>query len=195
MDDQELDSQFDGIDSGNDSAPESGSESSAPPKSDQSGDQSNSAKRINDLMSIAQQHEARANAAEAELARLRGQKPRGDGKPEDAGAPEAGAGAEDWAALLREQARDQFYASDPRLAEYGVPKEAITGATPAEMREALIRQTKLVDAIETRARNAALVEFGLDPEIGGGAGEPAKDFAAMSKEEFESWVQRAKSGR
>lgn len=195
MDEQEIDNQFDDIDGGNDAAPESGSQSgSAPSVTDQSGEESNSQKRINDLMSARDQATARANAAEAELQRLRG----GDSAPdrktkgETKSQPSEG---EQWAALLRDQAQELLYRSDPRLAEYGIDKSLITGSTPEEMRASLAAQIKLVEAIETRARNKALVEHGLEPEVRGGSGERAPDYAAMSKEEFEKEVQRALSRR
>lgn len=190
MNDQELD-QFDDIDSGNDAAPESGSDSSAPPSPDQSGDQSNSQTRINALMSQAQKEEARANRAEAELARLKGTAPASGGKTKTDAPVSTGSDAETWANLLRDEARNTLYNRDPRLAEYGIDKSAITGSTPEEMTASLEAQIKLVDAIETRARNKALVEHGLDPEVGGSSGEPARDFASMSKEEFEKWVAKA----
>lgn len=191
MDDKELDNdKFDDLDSGNDAAPESGSEGSAPPSPDQSGEKSGSEKRINDLMSARDQATARANAAEARLAELEGKKtPASDGKTKNDAAPASA--ADQWAALLRDQARDQLFASDPRLAEYGIEKSLITGETPEEMKAALETQIKVVDSIETKARNKALAEHGLEPEVRGGSGEKPIDYASMSKEDFEKAVARA----
>ena len=192
MDDQDLD-QFDDLDSGNDSAPESGSDSSAPP-SGQSGEASNSDKRINDLMSKAQREEARANRLERELNALKGGGDASDDKAPQA-RPRRQEETEAWAELLREESRKVLFASDPRLAEYGVTPDVLAGSTPDEMRESLRREVARIDAMESKIRNRVLTEHGLDPEVGGGAGEPPVDYASMSKEEFEKHLQRAMSRR
>ena len=192
MDDQVLD-QFDDIDSGNDSAPESGRDSSAPP-SGQSGEASNSDKRIRDLMSQKQREEARANRLEAELKALKGDGD-ADGDKAPARPAKRNEEAEQWAALLRDEARKQLFSSDPRLAQYGLSADEITGATPEEMRASLAAKVKFVDSMETAIRNRVLQEHGLDPEVGGGAGEPPVDYASMSSEEFEKHLQRAMNRR
>lgn len=191
MDDQELD-QFDDLDSGNDTGSESGDESPAPP-SGQSGEASNSDKRINDLMSKAQREEARANRLERELKALKGSDDASDDKAP--AAPRRQAEADGWAELLREESRKVLFSSDPRLAEYGVTPDVLVGSTPDEMRESLRREVQRIDAMESKIRNRVLVEHGLDPEVGGGSGEPPVDYASMSKKEFEEALQRAMNRR
>lgn len=171
-------------DEGTDAA-DSGSDNSAPPADAKPED--NSEKRINDLMSMAQKAEARAAKAEAALKAAQS----GEQAPKDkdvAGAKPA-SGGDDFVEFARENARNTLFGSDPRLAEYGLTAESIGGETVAEMRASLAAQKKLIDGIESAARNKILREHGLDPEVSTGAAtEGAKDFAAMSNEEFKKFL-------
>jgi hypothetical protein len=165
-------------------AADSGSDNSAPPADAKPDD--NSEKRINDLMSKAQKAEARAAKAEAALkAAQSGEAP----KDKDVADAKPAEGGDEFVQFARENARNTLFGSDPRLADYGLTAESIGGETVAEMRASLAAQRKLIDGIESAARNKILREHGLDPEVStGAASEGAKDFAAMSNEEFKKFL-------
>lgn len=167
-DDGDDDSQSD------DSGPDSGSDDD--PKD----------KRIKDLMSKWQAETARANAAEAKLTKA----------PAADGASGAGGGdttdAQQWIELIREQARDQVFGTDPRFAAYGIDRSSIDGSTPAEMRDAARRLSELIDKMETSVQNKVLKKHGLKPEVGSAPPPRNKSFASMSDEEFEKEIRRAK---
>lgn len=175
---QEQDDLFDGLDGGN--TDDSGSDESAP--QDGGTPDPKDSKRVNDLMSKWQSEQARANRLEAELAAAKGQQKgdAGDGTASD------GAGNE-FVEFQRELTRKALFDSDPRFAAYGLDPSAIEGQTVAEMRASVERQKKLVDAVETKARNKALREHGIAPDAGAGSGGSAKpvDYDSMSKEDFE----------
>lgn len=180
---------FDGDDATDGDGSGSGSEGSAPPDGGtDAGDASNSDQRIRDLTSKWQKEEARANRAEAQLRARGGADSAGDG--DKAGAvsdPEV----EAFKAFMRDAAREQLFKSEPRLAQFGIKPESITGATPEEMRASLGAQVKLLDSLESQIRNQVLSEHGIAPAIAdGGRGEKLPDFTSMSSEEFEKYVQR-----
>lgn len=154
-----------------------------------SGDDSSGSKRIDDLMSKWQKEQAKAARLEAELARLRGTQ----GADTRKGGDRKTGGTSDsdsWADFHRQMVRERLYESEPRLKAYDIPLDAISGSTPEEMKASFKAQIALVDKIETKARNAALLEHGLVPEVGGGAGtgEPM-DFDKMSTEEFDKFLR------
>lgn len=165
---------------------DSGSDNSAPP--DDAEPKDNSGKRINDLMSRAQKAEARAAKAEAALKAAKGESKddQSDGEA-DSKAPVR----DEFVEFARENARSTLFGSDPRLAAYGLTAEAIVGNTISEMQASLKAQKKLIDGIESAARQSVLREHGLDPEVStGAASEKAPDFASMSQEEFEKFLNK-----
>lgn len=169
-----------------DNTDDSGSDDSAPP--DDQKPEDNSGKRINDLMSRAQKAEARAAKAEAALAKAAGE------SKGDQGGDVAGGEPNEFVQFARENARNTLFASDPRLADYGLTADAISGETVAEMRASLVAQKKLIDGIESAARNKILREHGLDPEVStGAASEKTPDFASMSNEEFRKFLEERDS--
>lgn len=168
-----------------DTSDDSGSDKNAPP--DDKTPEDNSGKRINDLMSRAQKAEARAAKAEAALA-AKGEATAPTDKDDADG--KSGSGDE-FVDFARENARTTLFNSDPRFTAYGLTAEAITGKTIAEMRQAFAAQKKLIDGIETAARQSVLREHGLDPEVSvGSASEKAPDFTSMSQEEFEKFLNK-----
>lgn len=146
-------------------------------------------KRIRDLMSKWQKAEARAKALEAKVS-----KPKG--APEAAADQGAGNGnpeAQQWIELMREQARETVYGSDPRFAEYGLDRGLIAGTTPAEMQASAKRLKELVDRLETNMRSSLLQSHGLSPEVKSGAPRKGKSFDSMSEDEFNKELARIKS--
>lgn len=163
---------------------DSGSDNSAPP--DDKDPKDNSEKRINDLMSRAQKAEARAKKAEDALAAKApaSGSNQGDDKADSGNRP-----GDDFVDFARENARTTLFNSEPRFAAYGLKAEAISGTTVKEMRASFEAQKKLIDGIESAARQKVLREHGLDPEVStGSASEKSPDFASMSQEEFEKFL-------
>lgn len=161
----------------------SGSDNSAPP-SETPAPQADS-KRVDDLMSKWQSEQARANRLQKELDAARA----GGGSQ---GAPQGDADGsmDEFREFARENARNQLFGSDPKLAAYGLKAEDITGSTIAEMRESLRKHQKLIDGVETQARNQILAEHGLSPEVATGAStENAPKFSQMSDEEFDKFLK------
>lgn len=188
MTDSQDDLDFDNEDDG------SGGDADAP----QTPPASNSDSRVNELMSKWQSEQSRANKAEAELAALRAKAEgsgKGDGAPAKPKEPEAPAADNGFLDLVRDNARDVLYRSEPRLAQYGIEATSITGNTADEMKASFQKQIELVNQIETNVRNATLAEHGLVPEVGGGGGGKPVDYGSMDKDEFEKVVQRALNGR
>lgn len=146
-------------------------------------------KRVNDLMSKWQKAEARANAAEAREQVLVTAAAAAPGGTPDVGNPEQ------WIALLREQARDQIYRSDPRLARYGIEASAIQGGTPDQMRASLASQAVLIDRIEGQVSSDVLKKHGLNPDLKGGGRPPTTpDITKMSEADFDALVASVKEG-
>ena len=133
-------------------------------------------KRINDLMSKWQKAESRAKKAEEERDALQ---QKGDGAPD----PKM------WVELMREQARDTVYASDPRLARYGIEPSAIDGDTPQAMQASLSTLKGLIDRIETDASNRTLKKHGLTADVKGKAAERGP-VIPESDEDFEKLVEK-----
>lgn len=187
MADDDLDLQDD-LDDDTDTGSADGSDAGqdAPPASKPDGDGDKGADRVNDLMSKWQRAEARAKRAEKALAATKqgGDRDAGDDMPP---------AVRQWVDAAREQAREQFHATDPRLAEYGIPSSSITGTTPDEMRASLKTYSNLIDGIETKVRRRLMTEHGLVAEQVGSSPQQDLDFASMSDAEFEKHV-RAVSG-
>jgi hypothetical protein len=135
-------------------------------------------KRLADLQSRLDKAEARANKAEAALA-----KGGGSGEGEGSKDPERAALLEE----LREASLDAVYGEFKELGEYGIDRALIEGKTRAEMRESATSLVGLVKSVATKARNKALKEAGVTAEPAGSTRTPPKDFASMSAEEFEKF--------
>lgn len=180
------DNDLDVFESGSDES--TGESLEAPPSTPDSGSE-NDSKRIDDLMSKWQKAEARARKAEAQL-----KAPKADGGDAD-GDPKPRREIDEWMAVAREFTVDQIYRSDPRFERYGIERSRLAGMTPDEIRANAETLTKLVDAIETRARNDALLEHGITPDsAGGGVDTKLANVASMPDDEFEQLVARAKAG-
>lgn len=179
MDEDELqDDLHDGDEDNEDNG--SGSDNSAPPST--SSDSKPDGKRVNDLMSKWQSSEAEKAKLQARLDELEGQKT-GNGGDQSA-KQEPSAEINEFLDLARSQARQTLYASDPRLARYGIEVTAIEGTTAKEMQDSLAKVKALLDKVEGSARTSALREHGLSPEIGGGGSEKPLDFSSMSDKEI-----------
>lgn len=143
-------------------------------------------KRISDLQSLADKEAARANKAEAALAKLnRGQD--GDSGGKD---PERAALMTE----LREASLDAVYGEFAELKEFDIDRSLIEGANRAEMRESATQLVALVKSVSTRARNKALRDAGVTAEPAGSRREPPKNYGQMSGEDFEKELARVKSG-
>jgi hypothetical protein len=177
-----LDDEDEGDDADTDSDSSSESEGEKDPKS--------SDKRVRDLQSKADKETARANKAEAELARVKAAlvQDSESGTPPSSGAPADGA--------LLDMARMFAYQQNPKLAEYDVPVSALNGGTPSEIAASAAELVARYERIETKARNKLLAENGQAPEIDSG-GPPAKarDFSTMSKEDFNKLVDETMGKR
>ena len=176
----DLEDSLDDTDQGdNDTDADSDGDAGQGPDAGQDGATDN--KRISDLMSKWQKAEARAAKAEADLAKKGAQ-----------GAATGGNAGQEWLELFREQARDQIYRSDPRLAEYGIDPSSISGDTPAAMRESAALVIALVDKLETGVQDRVMKRHGLSPEVKSGPTSKGKSYADMSDEEIEKELARAK---
>jgi len=152
--------------------------------------------QIRGLQSEKDKETARANKAEkalkAALAALgQGEAPEGDGEPSD-GKPDPERAA--LMAEIREAGLDAVYAENPLLKTYGIERELVQGANRAEMRESAAALVALIKSIETKAKNVALAEHGITPEPGPTTRKPPKSYDAMTPEEFEREIARAKGG-
>lgn len=193
MPENECDDLF-GDDPAGDPAPERSGDPAPPvPAADPKADP-NSDKRVNDLMAAFRREQARANKAEAALAKLNPQAPTA-GQPEAGSAPAAGQ-LEEYLSLARESAREQLFKSIPELAEAGLTASDIAGTSVEEMRASALGHQKLIQGIATRTRQNVLAEHGLTADIGGsGARSEPKDWSLMPKDEFEKAVAAALQGR
>jgi hypothetical protein len=158
----------------------------APPAGDKPG--AAESKRVSDLTSKWQKAEARAQKAEKLLAAKAATQ--GDADK----APEAPAPSDMWVEAQREVYAERLLDRYPRLTEYGLDIEDITGQTPAEMKASVKRHIDRINAIETKARTNLLIEHGLSPEVPGGGTTRGVDVAAMADADFEKLVQRTKAG-
>jgi hypothetical protein len=181
------DNDLDVFEEGGDESTEESLSEAPPPTPDPS---ANESKRVDDLMSKWQKAEERAKRAEAALAKSKdGSAPTGERRSKP---PE---GVDEWMSVAREFAVDQVYRSEPRFERYGIERSRLSGSTPQEIRENAETLTKLVDAIETRARNDALLEHGITPDsAGGGVSTKLANVASMPEDEFEALVAQAKAG-
>jgi hypothetical protein len=167
----------------------SGSDNSAPPeKAPAPKDES---KRINDLMSKWQTEKARADRLEAAQAAS------SKGGDQQDGGTGSDAELDEFKDFAREYARNQLFASDPRLAQAGIEAEDIVGTTLAEMQASFKKHLKVVGGIESRLRNKILAEHGLDPDVATGAGtEKTPSFTTMSDKDFAAFMaERDARGR
>lgn len=140
-------------------------------------------KRVNDLMSKWQKAEERNKKLEAQLKAAATP----DGTPDPSSDPKV------WVQYMREQARDQIYASDPRFAQYGIEPSAIEGETPDSMRASATRWGTIMDKIESDASSKSLKKAGLTAAAQGGAATKGP-VIPESDEDFEALVQKAKDG-
>lgn len=178
-DDLELDLE-DG-DDGDDASGDAGDAPKEPAKDED--------KRIRDLQSAADKATARANKAEAELAKALG-KGEGTGEGAPARDPERAALLSE----LREASLDAVYGEFPDLKRFGISRDLVEGQTRVEMRESATSLVTLVKSVETKARNAALKEHGITPEPAGATRQPPKSYDSMSDEDFEKEIARARTG-
>ena len=139
-----------------------------------------------------------AQKAQAALRRAQGldskgqpkQDTKADQKPTDASS-DATPQPSEFEAYMRESVRRQLFAEEPRLKDFGFALEDISGESLAEMEANRQRLVKVIEKAESRALNQAFEKVGIDPSLAGGPQE-RKDYAAMSPEEFEKEIQRAK---
>jgi hypothetical protein len=141
-------------------------------------------KRIRDLQAKADAAEARANKAEKLLTAKR------DGDTKGANDPARDAVMTE----LREAGLDAIFATNPLLKDYDIDRSLIEGSTRAELRESAATLVALVKSVETKARNRALKDAGINPAPETGARSKPKDIASMSDEDFEKLVQQGRSG-
>ena len=138
------------------------------------------AKRVNDLMSKWQKAEARNKKLEERLNAL-----------ESKGTEGTADDPNQWVKVMKQTARDSIYASDPRLARYGIEPDAISGDTPAEMQASLTQVKNLIDRIETDSSNRTLKKAGLTASNKGSASVKGPEIPE-SDEDFEKLVAQAK---
>lgn len=188
MDPDDLDLGLEGLgDDGDAGSSDSGDGSGAPPASGDAPAGKDESKRINDLMSKWQAAEARAEAAERKLKTGDGQaKPRKGEIP-----PEVQA----WMTAAKDAARDRYYNSDPRFAQYELEPSLFDGETPDDMASNAKRFKSLIDSIEAKARDRVLREHGVNPDLSSGRPVPDLDIGAMSDADFEKLVAGVKSSR
>ena len=154
-------------------------------------DAKSSDRRVRDLQSAKDKETARANQAEARLKVLiatMGNPDAGTGKP----APKAS----DVPEALLDMARMFAVQQHPKLAEYGLSASDLVGSSPSEFARSAAELVARFEKIETQARNKALAENGLAPELGGDkVVAPDRDFSKMSREDFAKVMDAALSGR
>lgn len=143
-------------------------------------------KRISDLQSERDKATARANKAEKLLEKLNA----GEGADSGSNDPERTA----LLAELRETSLDAVYGEYSELKDYGIDRALIEGRTRAEMRESATALVGLIKSVATKARNKALQEAGVKADPTGATRQPPKNYGAMSEEDFEKEIARARSG-
>lgn len=179
--DLDLDEQDQDDDTG---SPDAGDGSGAPPAGNAGPKKSNEAKRIEDLMSKWQ-------TAEAENARLKSQL-EGKGPQGEPGGEQIPEAVRQWMNAAKDAARDRFFNSDPRFAEYGIDLSLIEGEDPDAMKASAARIKSLIDAVESKARERVLRDHGIEADVQGSAPAPKVDFATMDDETFDKYVGRVK---
>lgn len=171
---------------------EVGGSDGAAPKGDPStppADPKSSDKRIRDLQSKADQETARANKAEA---RLKAILAASEDKSARGSEPPA---APDVSTALTEMARMFAVQQNPKLAEYGLTADDLTGLTPAEIAKSAADLVARFEKVETQVKNKVLAENGLAPAIEGDkAPTKSRDFSAMSSEDFKKVMEAAMRG-
>lgn len=98
---------------------------------------------------------------------------------------------EAWLTAAKDNSRDALYRRNPKLEQYGVDPTLITGDTPAEMRKSAESIDKFVTDMEGKIRNQVLEEHGFNPEPLTSPAEGRKNYANMSKEDFDAEVEKA----
>ena len=144
-------------------------------------------KRISDLQSARDKETARANKAEKQLKAMLS-------AGADAEAPLAPVVSDSNSAML-DMARMFAVQRNPKLAEYGLSEEDLTGNSPSEIARSAIELVAKFEKIETQVRNKVLAQNGLAPELAGaGVPPPDRDFSAMSSEDFKKIMDAAMRG-
>lgn len=158
---------------------------------DESEDDDKEKKRLRDLQSKADKETARANKAEAALKALQaGGTKQDDGRPKGSVDPEV----QKWLSVAKESARTRLYESEPRFKEYGLAPSLISGDSPDDMEASFTQLKRLVGKVESRVRDAVLKEHGFAEAPRGGTSTPKRDYANMSKDDFEKVVNAALHG-
>jgi len=171
-------------DEGSDTGDDSDSEESlsAPKKELKSAD-----KRVSDLQSARDKETARANKAEARLAALLAAA--ADRDEETSSSPSS-----DDSPML-EMARMFAVQQNPKLAEFGLTGDDLSGSTPREIAKSAADLIARFEKIETQVRNKVLADNGLAPELAGSAYvEPDRDFNKMSSDDFKKLMDAAMTG-
>lgn len=190
---------FDSTDGADDGAAGSGDGDATPPATQGDGSDATGSNSSTQEKGVAYWM-SEAQKAQAALRKAQGLDQKGNPKPDakptpkstDAaeGTPEA-ARLSEFEAFARENAREQLFNQEPRLKDFGFSLEDIGGETLAEMRANREQLVKVIDKAESRALNKAFETVGIDPALAGGPREK-RDFAAMSDEEIEKEIARAK---
>lgn len=178
-----LDDDIDGL-SGSDS--DEGQDAPGTDGAQDGADKAKKRTREDDLMSKWQSEQAKNERLQKELVRLQGTKSTQGAVP-----PEV----QQWMDAAKDAARERFYETDPRLAEYGIPASAITGNTPDEMRASVKGYRDLIDSVETKARNKVLAEHGIVAESVGSSRFDDQDLVGMSDKDFDKLVNQVTGGR
>ena len=186
MDDFEKDDLTDDAasDSGEDTGEDSGdaapeSEDAGSPKSDET---------IRRLQSERDKARAEADKARKALEKVQ------SATAKDAGSSSVPPEVEAWLTAAKDNSRDALYKRNPKLEQYGVDPSLITGDTPAEMRKSAESIDKFVSDMEGKIRNQVLEEHGFNPEPLTSPAEGRKNYANMSKEDFDAEVEKALRG-
>lgn len=147
-------------------------------------------RRVRDLQSKADRETARANraerdkaAAEEALAAALAQTPVTSPDAE----PDVTTQLTELQTLQRATLRNDIVRSDPVFA--GV-EDWVSGDTPDALRQSATRVRNLVLKIRTSERNRAMVEFGYNPDNGGGGGVSETSINDMDDEQFNRYLDR-----
>jgi len=148
-------------------------------------------KRINDLMGKWQAAEARSNTLKSQLEQV--VRSGGDtrAKPVQGGLPPE---VQAWLTAVRDAEIDRVYGSDPRFESYGIDRGDLVGESPDEIRASADRYKKLLDQIETKAKNEVQRQFGIIPDMGGSRRGPQKDLSSLNSADFLKELDGLKRG-
>jgi len=148
-------------------------------------------KRVSDLQSARDKETARANKAEAKLAALLSV---ANSDSDSSSRSDPISGNAD--GVILEMARMFTVQQNPKLAEYGLSEQDLTGTTPGEIARSASALIARFEKIETQVRNKVLADNGLAPELDGTAvPTPDRDFSKMSSEDFKKLMDAAMQGR